>query len=423
MKMRHYSHSILFMVVFMCITLTGCEKEAENTLPTASFNISPEIGTPATEFTFDATSCSDSEDPTASLLVRWDWNTDGIFETDFSTNKIISHKFSDPGIFQVTLEVKDSKQLGCSITKALTIEGKIPDIVTDTVSNIEPFSALCGGEVIDDFGLDVTTRGLCWSTNANPTTSDSVTTNGTGIGKFESPLTGLLKNTKYYIRAYASNSIGTAYGNQVEFTTLYVWSCGDSITINHTIGDVAPVDKTVTYHTTTNIPGEETKCWITQNLGADHQAEAVNDATEASAGWYWQFNRMQGYLHDGTNRIPNSTWNYIDEYTEWDTKNDPCHIELGEGWHIPTESELTNIHNIGNWTNWNDLWNSGLKLHAGGYLNYINGELQDRGIYGSSWSTSQSTNTKGWLLTFGLNTCYMSSNFKSFGLNMRCVKD
>ena len=59
-------------------------------------------------------------------------------------------------------------------------------------------------------------------------------------------------------------------------------------------GTVAPVDKTVTYGTVTNIPGETSKCWITSNLGADHQATAVNDATEASAGWYWQFNRHTG---------------------------------------------------------------------------------------------------------------------------------
>ncbi len=77
-------------------------------------------------------------------------------------------------------------------------------------------------------------------------------------------------------------------------------TCGSSLTINHVAGVVAPVTKTVTYGTVTNIPGETSKCWITSNLGADHQATAINDATEASAGWYWQFNRKQGYKHDGT---------------------------------------------------------------------------------------------------------------------------
>ena len=115
--------------------------------------------------------------------------------------------------------------------------------------------------------------------------------------------------------------------------------------INHVAsGGVAPVDKTVTYGTVTNIPGETSKCWITSNLGADHQATAVNDATEASAGWYWQFNRMQGYKHDGTTRTPNTTWiTSINENLDWQAANDPCALELGNGWRIPTYTEWTNV--------------------------------------------------------------------------------
>jgi hypothetical protein len=66
-------------------------------------------------------------------------------------------------------------------------------------------------------------------------------------------------------------------------TSLGIWSCGSSFTINHLVsGGVAPVDKTVTYGTVTNIPGETSKCRIASNLGSDHQATAVNDA---SGGW------------------------------------------------------------------------------------------------------------------------------------------
>ena len=68
----------------------------------------------------------------------------------------------------------------------------------------------------------------------------------------------------------------------------------------HTAGTVAPVTKTVTYGTVlTDIGGTGSKCWITQNLGADQQATSATDATEASAGWYWQFGRKQGFKHDG----------------------------------------------------------------------------------------------------------------------------
>jgi hypothetical protein len=66
--------------------------------------------------------------------------------------------------------------------------------------------------------------------------------------------------------------------------TVYPWACGDSIPRVHVAGPVAPATKAVVYGTVTNVPGETSKCWITSNLGADHQAAAVNDATEASAG-------------------------------------------------------------------------------------------------------------------------------------------
>ncbi|MEI7983700.1 MAG: hypothetical protein WCI71_18780, partial [Bacteroidota bacterium] len=65
------------------------------------------------------------------------------------------------------------------------------------------------------------------------------------------------------------------------------FACGLTISINHLVSrGVAPVNKTVTYGTITNIPGEPTKCWITSNLGSDHQSTSVNDATEPSSGWY-----------------------------------------------------------------------------------------------------------------------------------------
>jgi len=77
-----------------------------------------------------------------------------------------------------------------------------------------------GGNVTSDGGSSVTARGVCWNTTGTPTTAASKTTDGTGTGVFTSTLTGLVPRTLYYTRAYATNSIGTAYGAQVEFTTL-----------------------------------------------------------------------------------------------------------------------------------------------------------------------------------------------------------
>ena len=94
-----------------------------------------------------------------------------------------------------------------------------PVVTTSAVTEITNISATCGGNVTISGGEAVTARGVCWSTSENPTTDDSKTSDGTGTGQFSSSLTGLSANTTYYIRSYATNSKGTAYGTQVTFTT------------------------------------------------------------------------------------------------------------------------------------------------------------------------------------------------------------
>ena len=201
--------------------------------------------------------------------------------------------------------------------------------------------------------------------------------------------------------------------------------CGISFTINHIAGIVAPVSKTVTYGTVTNISGATTKCWITSNLGADHQATAVNDATEASAGWYWQFNRKQGYKHDGTTRTPNTTWiTSINENLDWQAGNDPCTLELGAGWRVPTGTEWTNLDAAGSWTNWYGPWNCGLRIHAAGFLDYLDSTLINRGSGGYYWSGTQFDAITGYYLDFyTTSSCYVITSNKTSGFTLRCLKD
>jgi len=103
---------------------------------------------------------------------------------------------------------------GGAVTPAL------PAITTTAASSIAAYSATSGGNVTSDGGGAVTARGVCWSTSANPTTTDSKTTDGSGTGIFVSSVSGLNPLTTYYLRAYATNSTGTAYGNQESFTTI-----------------------------------------------------------------------------------------------------------------------------------------------------------------------------------------------------------
>jgi hypothetical protein len=95
-------------------------------------------------------------------------------------------------------------------------------LTTTSVSLITATTATSGGNITNDGGAAVTARGVCWSTSSNPTTADSYTTDGSGTGEFISNLTGLTSNTLYYVKAYAQNTMGTAYGDQVSFTTLFL---------------------------------------------------------------------------------------------------------------------------------------------------------------------------------------------------------
>ena len=106
-----------------------------------------------------------------------------------------------------------------SCTEENNPEVQLPTLTTLTISNITSASASSGGNITDDGGAEVTARGVCWSTNASPTVSDSKTMDGTGAGTFASSLNELSKNTTYHVRAYATNKAGTAYGNELSFMT------------------------------------------------------------------------------------------------------------------------------------------------------------------------------------------------------------
>ncbi len=95
----------------------------------------------------------------------------------------------------------------------------LPAVTTSTITGITNSTGTGGGNVTNDGGTPVTARGICWSTSINPTISNSRTNDGTGTGAFISNLTGLTASTAYHVRAYATNSVGTAYGNEVIFST------------------------------------------------------------------------------------------------------------------------------------------------------------------------------------------------------------
>jgi hypothetical protein len=204
--------------------------------------------------------------------------------------------------------------------------------------------------------------------------------------------------------------------------------CPATFVVDHRAGAVAPENKRVTYGAIlTSLTGSP-KCWITQNLGATNQATSATDNTDNAAGWYWQFNSKQGYKHTSPNGggALSPAWGPtgISETSDWFPGNDPCTIELGAGWRIPTYTEWSNANTSGAWTSYDDTYASVLKLHAAGYLDSSNGSLGSRGAQGAYWNSTQNDATYGWnLFFFSGNSIMSSGNGKACGYSVRCLRD
>jgi hypothetical protein len=95
----------------------------------------------------------------------------------------------------------------------------LPTVTTSEVADISATTAVGGGDVTNGGGTEVTERGICWSTSPNPTIEGDHASNGTGTGIYTCMMTGLTPGTTYYVKAYAINSLGIAYGDQIEFVT------------------------------------------------------------------------------------------------------------------------------------------------------------------------------------------------------------
>ncbi|MCX6301008.1 MAG: DUF1566 domain-containing protein [Bacteroidia bacterium] len=115
----------------------------------------------------------------------------------------------------------NSKGTSYSSTDIVFKTHALPTVTTTAISNITNTSASSGGEVTDDGGANITARGVCWSTTTIPTVAVTTkTTDGTGAGVFTSAIIALTASTTYYVRAYATNSEGTGYGNEISFATI-----------------------------------------------------------------------------------------------------------------------------------------------------------------------------------------------------------
>ena len=174
------------------------------------------------------------------------------------------------------------------VTLTTTALLALPTLTTTAVSSITQTTSLSGGTISSDGGAAIAARGVCWSTTNNPTIAlTTKTIDGTGIGAFTSNITGLSANTTYYVRAYATNSVGTAYGNEGSFTTQAInytamYPTG-TVFCNNVVTAVIDVTNPVTG-----------KTWMDRNLGASQVATSSTD-TNAYGDLYQWGRRADGH--------------------------------------------------------------------------------------------------------------------------------
>lgn len=281
---------------------------------------------------------------------------------------------------------------------------ELPVVNTITVSNIGATIAVSGGRITSDGGSPITERGVCWSRAPEPTVTRNKMTSGTGTGEFSTRITMLNANTTYYVRAYAINAAGVAYGEQMSFTTLR--AC-DGITNFVYEGQ---------NYNTIEIGNQ---CWMKENLNV---GSSTNDGSS--------FSGIEKYCYDD---VPNNCV-LFDGLYGWEEmmKNNFSERARGicpEGWHIPSLAE------------WNTLISffggesvagapvkrggaSGFEALAGGMRGTTGGySLLGSGAY--FWTSTQIDQTNAWSVTLLFRGTAMSptSRSKVSGLSVRCVKD
>ena len=310
----------------------------------------------------------------------------------------------------------------------------IPSVSTGTVSIITTTTATCSGNVIADGGAAVIARGVCWSTSQNPTTANSKTTNGTGLGTYTSNITGLSPNTTYYVRAYATNSQGTAYGAQRTFKTQQDQDPGEGSFTDSRDGNQ--------YETVTI--GEQV--WMAENLA--YLPSVVGPATESYTAPYYYV-----YGYDGTSvATAKATANY---QTYGVLYNLPAALTAcPSGWHLPSDAEWTQMENyliangynniaislasangwqsssnigaIGNDNTAYDAYRnkSGFTALPGGYR-LTNGKFDYIGLNGLWWSSTEASTTTAWnrRLTYSSSPVNRTSPNKDLGFSVRCLRD
>jgi len=304
----------------------------------------------------------------------------------------------------------------------------VPTVITAAVANITAASALCGGDVTDDGGKPVTERGVQWQEDINPAPNYFRTSDGAGSGAFTSTITGLTEGVTYSVRAYATNSEGTGYGNTISFTAF---------------DPVTDIDGNV-YH----IVKIGNQFWLAENLKTTRyrNGDQVPEVTGESA---WNVLGTGAYCSYQNSTANAADYGYL---YNWFAAADARGL-APEGWHIPTDAEWRTLElalgmtteqaNGIDWrgtdeggklkeegsTHWSGT-NTGATNETGftalpGGARDADGSFTNIGYEGLFWTSSAANASNGWyrVLQAQYATIGRGVTLKKKGFSVRCIRD
>ena len=214
---------ILIIAMMMCALLVGCQKSQEVYKEPKVTEKEPEIS--STQASFAWTVDYPGKISSVVELGRIGDLSDAVrygseAETDVKDFHVTVTGLEENTQYYYRYVVwNPNSHFDMGVKHFTTLTITLPVVATTSVTDVTTASAVCGGEVTDDGNHEVTERGICWSTSHQPEITDSHAGSGSGLGSFTASMTGLAEGTVYYVRAYAVNSKGVAYGQEVSFNT------------------------------------------------------------------------------------------------------------------------------------------------------------------------------------------------------------
>lgn len=396
------------------ILLTTEVSEIRQTTAVAGGNVINDGGLPVTA---RGVVWSTSQNPTVSDSKTEDGNGRGEYEsylTDLQPNTT----------YYLRAYVTNSKQTfyAKEITFTTIEEVFLPTLSTVEVAELTINSAVINSNITDDGGAAITARGVVWSTDEMPTIEGNKTNDGTGSGEFTSSITDLEMNTLYYVRAYATNSEGTQYGNQISFTTPVPDGAGEKLT-----------DIEGNEYKTLWINGKQ---WMAENL----RVIKYNDGSEiplVTSNDEWMVLTTPAYSwYNNDEETYGATYGVLYNWFVVNTGK-----LCPEGWHVPSDDEWTGLidflggeevaggklKSTSNWLEPNTGATDaiGMNMQPSGARRDNNGTFFRIEQYAFFWSSTENNEARAWQrhLYNGNEIAKRGYSDKKYGFAVRCVKD